>query len=234
MANQFSKGHVFVPGEVVDPDDLNNLVDLATALGPLVSSQPAVTADVADSIIISDASDSGNLKKALISTLPGAGTVTSVGLIANPTSVFGVTGSPVTASGSITLSLDIQTAHKVLAGPTSGSSAPAFRTLLPADLTTGTQTIAINTIDWSLGNTFFQNPGVGVPRTFSFTNVAPGQTIKVILFQPGGATAAWSYGTLLWKGGAAPALTTTINHTDVYTFTAEGVTVLGHSDKDYF
>jgi hypothetical protein len=160
--------------------------------------------------------------------------VTSVGLIANPTSVFGVTGSPVTASGSITLSLDIQTAHKVLAGPTSGSSAPAFRTLLPADLTTGTQTIALNTIDWSLGNTFFQNPGVGVPRTFSFTNVAPGQTIKVILFQPGGATVAWSYGTLLWKGGAAPALTTTINHTDVYTFTAEGVTVLGHSDKDYF
>jgi hypothetical protein len=221
-----------VPGEVVDPDDLNNLVDLATALGPLVSSQTAVTADVADSIIISDASDSGNLKKALISTLPGAGTVTSVGLIANPTSVFGVTGSPVTASGNITLSLDIQTAHKVLAGPTSGSSAPAFRTLLPADLTVGTQTILAAAIDWSLGNTFFKS--VTGTTTFSFTNVTPGQVIKVILFQTGGATAAWSYGTILWKGGAAPALTTTINHTDVFTFVAEGVTVLGHSDKDYF
>jgi len=61
------------------------------------------------------------------------GTVTSVGL--SMPSIFGVNGSPVTSSGTFTVSLNNQTANKVFAGPSSGSAAaPAFRELAEADI----------------------------------------------------------------------------------------------------
>lgn len=65
----------------------------------------------------------------------GSGTVTSVGLSASPSSVFNVSGSPVTTAGVLALSLDNQNANTVLAGPTNGAAAtPAFRGLVPADI----------------------------------------------------------------------------------------------------
>ncbi|KVR16123.1 hypothetical protein WK11_25470 [Burkholderia ubonensis] len=63
----------------------------------------------------------------------GVGTVTSVALTA-PTQ-FSVSGSPVTASGTLALSWANQTANYVLAGPTSGgAAAPTFRALVGADI----------------------------------------------------------------------------------------------------
>jgi len=62
----------------------------------------------------------------------GSGTVTSVGL--SMPSIFSVSGSPVTGSGTLTASLTNQSAHLVLAGPSSGSAAPTFRALAGADL----------------------------------------------------------------------------------------------------
>lgn len=63
----------------------------------------------------------------------GAGTVTSVGL-ALP-SIFTVSGSPVTSSGTLTGTLGTEAANTVLAGPASGSAAvPTFRPLGTADL----------------------------------------------------------------------------------------------------
>lgn len=57
-----------------------------------------------------------------------SGTVTSVGLAAP--SIFTVSNSPVTSSGTLTLALANQTANTVLAGPSNGVPAvPAFRTL---------------------------------------------------------------------------------------------------------
>lgn len=68
------------------------------------------------------------------------GTVSSVGL-AMP-SIFSVTGSPVTGKGTITASLVNQTSNVVFAGPSSGASAaPAFRSLVTADLPAGTGTV---------------------------------------------------------------------------------------------
>jgi hypothetical protein len=65
----------------------------------------------------------------------GSGTVTSVGFSAAPSSVFGVTGSPVTGSGTLALSMDDQDANKILAGPVSGgATAPAFRALVASDM----------------------------------------------------------------------------------------------------
>lgn len=64
-----------------------------------------------------------------------AGTVTSVALSAP--SELTVSGSPVTTSGTLTLTKATQTANTVWAGPTSGGVAqPTFRALVAADLPT--------------------------------------------------------------------------------------------------
>ena len=70
----------------------------------------------------------------VIANTGGTGTVTSVGL-SLPGIIFGVTGSPVTTSGTLTASLNTQTANTIFAGPTSGvPSTPTFRSLTPPDL----------------------------------------------------------------------------------------------------
>lgn len=67
-----------------------------------------------------------------------SGSVTSVGLAFDTAAanVFGVTGSPVTSTGDITLTLDTQSPNYIFAGPASGgsSAAPAFRALVAADI----------------------------------------------------------------------------------------------------
>lgn len=64
----------------------------------------------------------------------GTGTVTSVSLTA-PVVIFNVTGSPITTSGTLAISLITQTANTVFAGPTTGAPAtPTFRALVTADL----------------------------------------------------------------------------------------------------
>lgn len=62
------------------------------------------------------------------------GTVTSVGL-ALPTSVFTISGSPVTESGSLTGTFKTQAQNAIFAGPASGGSGvPDFRALVYGDL----------------------------------------------------------------------------------------------------
>lgn len=66
-----------------------------------------------------------------------SGSVTSVGLALDTAAanVFGVSNSPITSTGDITLTLDTQAANKVFAGPSSGSSAaPTFRSLVANDI----------------------------------------------------------------------------------------------------
>lgn len=62
-----------------------------------------------------------------------AGTVSSVGL-AMP-SIFAVAGSPITTSGTFTVTLTNESANTVFAGPSSGGAAgPTFRLLVAADI----------------------------------------------------------------------------------------------------
>lgn len=76
----------------------------------------------------------------------GSGTVTSVGVVtdSSTSSIFtnssnNLTGSPVTTSGNITLTLTAQVKNTFLSGPTTGSNAaPTFRVLVGADLPTFT------------------------------------------------------------------------------------------------
>ena len=63
----------------------------------------------------------------------GAGSVTSVAL-SLPGSVFSVTGSPVTGSGTLTGSFTSQTANTVFAAPNGSDGTPTFRSLAAADL----------------------------------------------------------------------------------------------------
>lgn len=70
----------------------------------------------------------------------GGGGVTSVGL-ALPASVFTVTGSPVTTSGTLTGSFNSQSANTFLASPNGSSGVPSFRAIVAADLPAGTGTV---------------------------------------------------------------------------------------------
>lgn len=77
-------------------------------------------------------------------TNPSVGTVTSVAFTAAPAGIFDVAGSPIVGSGTIALSMDNQTANKMLASPASGgAAAPAFRALVAADLPTNTKRMSI-------------------------------------------------------------------------------------------
>ena len=64
------------------------------------------------------------------------GTVTSVALSdGSSTPIYSISGSPVTASGTLTFTLSTQSANTVLAGPSSGSAAqPGFRSLVASDI----------------------------------------------------------------------------------------------------
>lgn len=77
----------------------------------------------------------GNLyfNDVLVAPSAGVGTVTSVGLTVP--SILSVSGSPVTSSGTLAVTLATETANTVFAGPTTGSAAtPTFRTLVDADV----------------------------------------------------------------------------------------------------
>lgn len=70
----------------------------------------------------------------------GSGNVSSVGL-ALPSSVFSISGSPVTSSGTLTGAFVSQTANLVFASPNGSSGTPTFRALVSADLPSGTGTV---------------------------------------------------------------------------------------------
>lgn len=95
--------------------------------------------DTASALTITNAGSIGQVLRLATATTAtwqadALGTVTSVGL-ALPVSVFSVSGSPVTGSGTLTGSFTTQTANTFFAGPVSGGAAvPTFRAIQTADL----------------------------------------------------------------------------------------------------
>jgi hypothetical protein len=229
---------VFIPGEVVDPDDLNNLVDLATALPAIITdpSHAAITPATGDKILLVHA---GALAQADISALPGAGTVTSVNwdtLNPTPTTIFsgGVTNSTIAAK--ITFGLKNQNPNVFLAGPASGTtgSTPGFRALVPKDTET-LHSISATTIDCSIGNAF-SKVLTAPTNTFLLQNGIAGQIVKIWLRQYSGhGTVAWNTApaTLYWRGGTVPVMNTTAGNVDIYTFFFTGPEVFGYSDQNF-
>jgi hypothetical protein len=215
LPDQLSKGHTFVDGDIVNAASLNEMVDQATALAGVIDEQTVVTATAGDEVLIVRG---GVLHKSDVIDFPSG--VTSVALSATPASVFGVAGSPITTTGTITLSLDAQAANLFLAGPDSGVSAsPAFRAILPADTATVT-IIAAAAIDCDLGNVF-SKVLTAANTTFALNNGHAGQTIKVWVQQnaAGTGTVHWNpagTGVMRWPGGTEPVMTTGVGHIDIF------------------
>lgn len=172
----------------------------------------------------------------------GTGTVTSVALATGAgasDALYTISGSPVTTSGTITETLNTQTANKVFAGATSGGAAsPTFRSLVTADLPAGTGTVT--SVAMTGDGVIFNSTVTGSPVTTSGT-LAPAlltQTKNTFLSGPTtGANAAPTFrvigagdipsGTVTWDqiGNAAGALTlanagnaTTFNQTSGVTW----------------
>jgi hypothetical protein len=114
-------------------------VTSVTATAPVVSSggttpaisMPAATASV-DGYMTS--TYAAKLDGIATGATANTGTVTSVAATV-PTSIMSISGSPVTTSGTLAVSLATQTANYVWSGPTSGGAAtPTFRALVSADI----------------------------------------------------------------------------------------------------
>lgn len=110
------------------------------------------------------------------SATPGGSGVTSVGL-ALPSSVFAVSGSPVTGTGTLTGAFNTQTANQAFMGPANGAAAaPTFRTLVNADIPTnldgvtlGATTPAAGTFTTASASFFRAADGLAGSPSYSFT-----------------------------------------------------------------
>lgn len=110
----------------------------------------------------------------------GSGTVTSVA--ATVPSILAISGSPITTSGTLAISLATQSANQVFAGPTTGAAAtPTFRTLVDADIP--------NTITIDLAATA---TALATPRAINGTNFDGTAAITITANLPANPTACAS------------------------------------------
>lgn len=117
-------------------------------------------------------------------TVTGTGTVTSVG--ATVPAFMAISGSPITAAGTLGFTFNTENQNLVLAGPTTGAAAvPAFRALVGADIP------AINLAGSGNGGVTGQLPlSTGVSGTLSLTS----QVAGVLPIANGGTNAATATG----------------------------------------
>lgn len=155
-------------------------------------------------------------------TPAGAGTVTNIALAAP--GIFTVTGSPITAAGTLTLTLATQTANLVWAGPVSGAAAaPGFRALVSADL----PKVAVSAVSASFSaadtddNT--HKTASGAAQTLTLGSITAGVSFTLRF------ATAWSLAIAggLSKNGASPTAVTTgsVAANSLITFLHEGAGV---------
>jgi len=155
----------------------------------------------------------------------GTGTVTSVSLAAP--SFLSVSGSPVTASGTITLSLAAQSQNLGVVSPNGSTGPPTFRSLAAADIpnlnaakittgTFGTSLVADDAITFAK----FQN--IAAARLLGRSTASNGNVEEISV----GSGLALSSGTLSATGGGS---TSTISPSLVTTTTNYNITASDHT-----
>lgn len=169
-----------------------------------------------------------------------SGSVTSVALSAP--SIFSVSGSPVTSSGTLTLSLATQAANVVFAGPSTGvDAAPTFRSLVAADIpsitsskisdfTEAVQDITGGAVTAGTGiSVTYDDAGAGTV-TVTNTDLGSSQAIFKNIAVTGQSTvvADGNDDTLTLAGSTGLTITTNAT-TDTITFTNSGVTSVNGS-----
>lgn len=142
----------------------------------------------------------------------GGGALTSVGLSDSSTApIYTVGNSPLTANGTLTITLSTQAANLILAGPTTGAAAqPTFRGLVAAD---------IPTIPYTSVSGLATVAHTGAYGDLSGTPAIPvggNPTAKVALAVVNGSAATWM------RSDGAPALDVSIvpTWTGLHTFNA--------------
>lgn len=178
------------------------------------------------------------------------GTVTSVSLT-TPGLLFNVSGSPVTGSGTLGMTLKTQVKNTFLAGPTTGADAtPTMRALVAADMAallaavnvfTKNQCIATVSlgsgvspaIDASLSNNF-KITLTANNTLVNPTNLTEGMTLNFAITQDATGSRTLSYGSLYkFPGGTAPTLSTAANAKDFMSCYYDGSILLCQMNKGY-
>lgn len=179
-------------------------------IGSITGTSPITATTTAGATTIGIGYDNSTIKMNASNQLYAAntGTVMSVGL-ALPT-IFSVSNSPVTSSGTLTGTLASQAANTIFAGPSTGATAvPTFRNLVIADLPTAipnvnlaNSSININGNSVSLGGS--TTVTANTPNPITFNNVGAGavsgttfngSTAQTISYNTIGAQAALVSGT---------------------------------------
>lgn len=109
-------------------------------------------------------------------TASATGTLSSVGLSdASTAPIYAVGSSPLTANGTLTLTLNVQAKNLAFMGPATGSNAqPTFRALVAADIPTLSYVTSIGSSNLSIGGTTAV-PTVNLSST-QVTNIGLGAT----------------------------------------------------------
>jgi len=110
----------------------------------------------------------------------------------------------------------------VLADSTTGRLTLKSRTVTPA-------AIAASNINWN--DSDIQTITLTANTTFTFSNTADGQTVRVFVTNPGTFVVTWP-ATVKWKGGTAP-VQTTLTKTDIYELVQVGGLVYGKQDANF-
>lgn len=233
MSDVFSPETFVDGGAPVTAARLNNHVNGAAIQGTFITGKTQ-TAPTSDDFFVFYENGAAGLRKCSLTQLLAAGSITSITL-AVPSALLGVSGSPLTASGTITLSLVNQNANTMLLGPASGSAAsPGFRLPLPLDLTVPTGTISALDVDWSITN-IWKPKTISANSTFTFSNLIEGGWVLVPVKQDatGGRTVTWP--TCNWPGTGTtqPTAATTANSTNFWAFVYTNGTLYGTVPVNY-
>jgi phage-related tail fiber protein len=154
----------------------------------------------------------------LIATNGAGGTVTSIGLSAP--GIFTVSGSPVTASGTLSMSLASQSTRTVFAAPTGAAGAPTFRSL------------GISDIQSSVAGSFLTGTGCTAGQALLFNSVTDTMACGSFSVTSSQVTTALGYTPI--SGATVPSISAGVDASRPAFGTAGRLYIASDSQKIYY